>query len=72
MSLRTSSKTELMILFAGQHRRADIKNRLRVTVVGERMGESSPGAYTSPYIKPRASGNLLYDAGNPKQYSVIT
>ena len=38
MSLKTSSKTELMILFAGQHRRADIKNRLRVTVAGGEDG----------------------------------
>ena len=36
------------------------------------MGQSSTEAYTSPYVKQRASGNLLYDAGNPKQCSVIT
>ena len=27
--------------------------------------ETSPGTYTSPYVKWRACGNLLHDAGSP-------
>ena len=34
---------------------------------GEMSGESSMEAYTLPYVKQRANGNLLYDSGNSNQ-----
>ena len=48
----------------------NIKNRFRFTVGKEEGGmiwESSIETYTLPYIEYTASGNLLYDAKNPKQ-----
>ena len=52
----------------------DIENRF-VDTVGEgesgRNGESSTEICTLPYIKQRASGNLLYDTGSSSQCSVI-
>ena len=53
----------------GSKRDADIKNRLLVTVgegESEMTWESSIETYTLSYVKYTASGNLLYDAGNPK------
>ena len=48
---------------------ADIVNRL-LAIVREREGgmiwESSTETYTLPYIKQRASENLMYNTGNPK------
>ena len=47
----------------------DIKNRL-LDSVGEGEGgmirENSIETYTLPSVKQTASGNLTYDAGNPK------
>jgi len=37
---------------------------------GETSGERSMEAYTLPYVKQIASGNLLYDSGNSNQGSV--
>ena len=59
-------KTVLMILFVGQQRRC----RHTLYIVGEGDGGiiwvSSIEIYTLPYVKQRASENLLYDARNPK------
>ena len=49
---------------------ADMKNRLLDTVregEGGVIGENSTETYTLQYAIQIASGNLLYDAGNPKQ-----
>ena len=39
---------------------------------GETNGESSVEAYTLPYVKQIANGNLLYDSGTSNQGSVTT
>ena len=52
----------------GNKGEADIKDRLLDTAregEGGMICESSPETYTLPYVKQTASGNLLYDAGNP-------
>ena len=39
---------------------------------GKTNGESRMEAYTLPYVKQIASGNLLYDSGNSNQGSMTT
>ena len=39
---------------------------------GKTHGESSMEAYTLPYVKQIASGNLLYDSGNSNWGSMTT
>ena len=56
---------------------ADIENRLTDTGCREEgedemNAESSMEAYTLPYVKQRANGDLLHDSGNSKWGSVIT
>ena len=39
---------------------------------GEMNGESNVEAYTLPYVKQMANGNLLFDSGNSNQGPVTT
>ena len=39
---------------------------------GEMNGDCSTEAYTLPYVKQIANGNLLYDSGTSNQGSVTT
>ena len=63
-----SRKIVPMSLFAGNDGDIDVENRL-VDTVGEGKGgmnwDSSVETYTLPYVKWKASGNLLYDPGSP-------
>ena len=67
--LMESRKTVLMILLAGQQRRLRLKEQT-FGHSGEGQGGmiwgSSNETYAIPYAKSKASGNLLYDTGNPK------
>ena len=61
----------------GSNGDADIENRPMNKSGGEEEegevnGESSMEAYTLPYIKQIANGNLLYDLGKPNWGSVTT
>ena len=61
--------------FAGQQGDEDIENRLMTMGGGEEgegemNGESSKEAYTLPYVKQIANGNLLYESGNSNQGSI--
>ena len=61
--------------FTGQEWYADIENGL-VYTVGEGEGgtkwERSTDIYTSPCVKQRPSGKLLYNTGSSPQCSVMT
>ena len=64
-----SRKMVLMNLFAGQqwgrrHREQAYGQDKGGEGEGEMNGESSMEAYTLPYVKQIANGNLLYDSGN--------
>ena len=61
--------------FQGSSRDADVETRL-ADAAGEGEGgrdwQSSVEACTLPYVERRASGELLYDAGNSAWYFVTT
>ena len=55
----------------------DVENRFEdkgsgEEVMGEMNGDCSTEAYTLPYAKQTANGNLLYDSGTSNQGSVTT
>ena len=61
----------------GSNGDADMENRLMDMGQEEKgesgmNGESCMEAYTLPYVKQIASGNLLYDSGNSNWGSVTT
>ena len=67
MHIMESRKTVLMNILQGGNGDADTENRLAYTVgeeEGGTNGESSTETYMLPYVKQRASGNLLYDTGS--------
>ena len=47
-----------------QTERMDLWTRVGEEEEGEMNGEGIVEAYTPPYVKQIASGNLLYDSGN--------
>ena len=62
-----SRKTVLMNILQGGNGDADTENKLADTVgegEGGTNGESSTETYMLPYVKQRASRNLLYDTGS--------
>ena len=55
-----------------QTERMDLWTRVGEEEEGEMNGEGIVEAYTPPYVKQIASGNLLYDAGSLMSCSVTT
>ena len=61
----------------GSNGDADMEDRLTDMAQEEKgesgmNGESCMEAYTPPYVKQIASGNLLYDSGNSNGGSITT
>ena len=72
-----SRKMVLMTLLVAQHWRRRCREQTYGQGWGEEgecemNGEGSTKAYTPPYVKCTATGNLLYDSGNSTQGSMTT
>ena len=60
--------SNILLCTCNHHFSRDTKDRLLDTGEGEggMISENSIGTFILPYVKQIASGNLLFDSGNPK------